>query len=162
MWLKRETEAPQTVREQATCVLFHTRSLKCSLVKLVGVHLCSFQRQTLIETWGGRWPCFLGVMNRVCAVAACTGEVCKLSPFFPRMAHQANTRGWFFSPLSANASMHLHQHTAFEKTTRLLKCRHAPVSGDWEIRCCPYKWILNPHTPKTLIRQSFENLIIII
>lgn len=103
-----------------------------------------------------------GDEQSVCAVAACTGESSlQALPFFPRTAHQANIRGRFF-PLSANASMHLHQHTASEKTPRLLHCHHVPVSTDWEMKCCSYKWILNPHTPKALIKQSFENLIIII
>lgn len=144
MWLKHETEAPQTVREQATCVLFHTRSLKCSLVKLVGVHLCSFQRQTLIETWGGRWPCFLGVMNRVCAVAACTGEVCKLSPFFPRMAHQANTRGWFFPHCQQMpaciciSTLRLKRQPDFWNAAMLQypgvgKLGAAPINGSWTL-----------------------------
>lgn len=107
-------------------------------------HLCSFQRQTLIETWGGDDHAFSGWWTeRVCSHSLHWWIQSASSPplFFPRTAHQANIRGWFFFPLSANASLHLHQHTASEKTPRLLHCHSALVCGDCEIKCCSYKWI---------------------
>lgn len=86
----------------------------------VGVHLCSFQREVLIESGmveeGGR-P--LSVLKRTSALGT---SVCLMFP------QDASSRGWF-SPLSANSSMNLHQHTASEKRSRLPKVHPAPING---------------------------------
>lgn len=102
MWLKRKSEAPETEREQRTCLLFFSHQITEKQISKAGrrPHLCSFQRQTLIETWGGDDHAFSGWWTeRVCSHSLHWWIQSASSPpfFFPGRLIKPTLEADFFS-----------------------------------------------------------------
>lgn len=124
-----QTRSPTDSDGAQHVFLFCTRSVKHSET-LVGFHLCSFQQQTLIESWGfggGGWPCSRGdEWWTVCAVTASNVKVCKLSPFFPP--------GWLIKPTLEADFPHCQQMPAHICINTL----HLKRQPDWNATMLQY------------------------
>lgn len=124
------TRSPTDSDRAQHVFLFCTRS-GCSLVTLVAFHLCSFQRQTLIETWGfGEW----GVFGWPCSQG---DEQCVRSQLAPSKSAKSPLSpppGWLIKPTLEADFPHCQQMPAHICINTL----HLKRQPDWNATMLQY------------------------